>query len=149
MPGYYDMSQHGTGRVFFVKIRDYSNPHEAIEEFLRDNGIGFASIQGIGGFEWVRIGVYSPEENKYYTEEVKALPGRVLECVSLQGNSILGPDGSYYTHLHVAVARKPGEVYAGHLVDGRVDPFLELVIIELPGSVEEARRLLSHRWSKA
>ncbi len=145
MPGF-ESAQYNVGRVFFVKVLDGSNPHRAIEEFLDANGIEFASIQGIGGFEWVRIGVFSPEERKYYTIDVEPEPGRVLECISILGNSIRGPDGAYYTHLHVTVAKKPDSVFAGHLVDARVRPFLELVIVELQGRVDEARRMLQHRW---
>lgn len=140
-PGY-------TGRVFFVKVLEGSSPHRAIEEFLTDNGIEFAVIWGIGGMAWARLAVFSPEENKYHAVDIEAEPGRVLEVATIQGNSVLGEDGAYHTHLHAVVAKEPDKVYAGHLVDGRVHPFLELQIIELTGAASEARKLLSHRWSR-
>lgn len=142
----YQAVQAAVGRVFFARILDEAEVHRAIEQLLADNGVELAYIAGIGGLSWARIGVFSPEEKKYYTIDVEAEPGRVLEVVSLKGNSVRGPDGAYYTHLHITVARRPGEVYAGHLVDARVRPFLELVVVELQGAAEEARRLLSHRW---
>ncbi|MCE4627893.1 MAG: DUF296 domain-containing protein [Desulfurococcales archaeon] len=142
----YEMVHGATGRIFFVKILEEASPHRAIEEFLADNGIEFAVIKGIGGMAWARLGVFSPDENKYYVTDVEAEPARVLEVVSLIGNSVRGPDGSYYTHLHATLAKSPDKVYAGHLVDGRVRPFLELTVIELVGAGEEARRLLAHRW---
>ena len=137
-----------TGRVYFVKVLEESGVHRAIEEFLEANGIEFAFITGIGGLAWARLGVFSPEENRYYTVDVEAEPGRVLEVASLHGNSVRGPGGAYYTHLHAVLARRPSELYGGHLVDARVRPFLELMIVELTGAGDEARRLLRQRWEK-
>ncbi len=144
----YEMFPAQQGRVFFVKIKEGTSPHQAIESFLADNGITFAYIAGIGAFHWARISVFSPEENKYYPIDVEAEPGKVLEALSVKGNSILGPDGAYYTHLHVALAKKPDQVVGGHLIDGRVRPFLELIIFELGGNIDDARRLFRHRWGE-
>ena len=142
----HEMAPGAVGRVYFVKVLEEASPHRAIEEFLEANGIELAFISGIGGIAWARLGVYSPEENKYYTTDIEAEPGRVLEVASIKGNSVRGPDGAYYTHLHAVLAKSPTQVYAGHLVDGRVRPFLELTIIEIAGAADEARRLLKHRW---
>jgi len=136
-----------TGRFLFVKVEEGSRLPQAIDEVLDSQGIGFALIQGIGGLRWARIAVFSPQEGRYYPVDVEAAEGRVLELVSLSGNSVLGPDGTYYTHLHVAVARAPGEVYAGHLIEAEVEPFAEVFIVEAAGGLEEARRLLKHRWT--
>jgi len=134
------------GRVFFVQALQGSRLPQAIDEALDAQEIGFALITGIGGLRWARIAVFSPEENRYYPVDVEAEPGRVLELASLQGNSVRGPDGSYYTHLHVVIARSPRDVYAGHLIEAEVDPFAEIWVAEAIGSLEEARNLLSHRW---
>jgi predicted DNA-binding protein with PD1-like motif len=136
-----------TGRVYFLKVPSGSSPHAAVEGLLEAQGVRAAAIHGIGGFRWARLGVFSPEEGRYHTMDVEALEGRVLEVLSIAGNSVLGPDGAYHTHLHAVVARGPGEVYGGHLVDARVEPFLELVVQELVGDVERVRELLSHRWA--
>lgn len=141
-------SQHAVGRVFFLKVPAGARPHAAIEELLASQGVKAAFIQGIGGFRWARLAVFSPEERRYYPEDYEAQPGRVMEVVSLSGNSILGPDGSYYTHLHALVAVEPGRVAGGHLVDASVEPFLEVFVFELVGGYEDMARLLSHRWSR-
>jgi len=135
------------GRLYFLKVPSGSSPHQAVEDLLSRQGVKAAAILGIGGFRWARLGVFSPEEGRYHTLDVEAEPGRVLEVLSITGNSVLGPDNAYYTHLHAVVAKAPGEVYAGHLVDARVEPFLELFILEAIGDVGRLRELLSHRWS--
>ncbi len=139
-------SIHTTGRTFFLKVPAEGRPHTAIEELLSSQGVKAAVIQGIGGFRWARLAVFSPIENKYYPKDFEAKAGKVIEAASLTGNSILGPDGRYYTHLHAVIAVDADSVAAGHLVDAIVDPFLELVIIELVDGYEALAGLLSHRW---
>ncbi len=139
-------SIHTTGRAFFLKVPAEGRPHAAIEELLSSQGVKAAVIQGIGGFRWARLAVFSPIENKYCPKDFEARAGRVIEVASLTGNSVLGPDGRYYTHLHAVIAVDVDSVAAGHLVDAIVDPFLELVIAELSGGYEALTELLSHRW---
>lgn len=134
------------GRMIFLRLEDGARLPQAIDEVLEAQGIGFAMIQGIGGIRWARLGLFSPNEKRYYTIDVEAEPGRTLELVSLSGNSVLGPDGTYYTHIHAALAKKQNEVYAGHVIEAEVSPLAEIFIIEATAPVEEARRLLSNRW---
>lgn len=139
-------SLHSLGRVFFLKVPAGERPHSAVEKLLSSEGVRAAVIQGIGGFRWARLAVFSPVENRYYPSDFEADPGRVIEVASISGNSIRGPDGRYYTHLHAVIAVGPDRVAAGHLVDAVVDPFLELAVVELAGGYESIAGLLSHRW---
>ncbi len=139
-------SSHVVGRILFFKVPEGSHPHEEINKILAENDIKAALITGIGGFSKVKLGVYNPEERKYYETEVLPVEGRVLEVVTLNGNSVKSPKGEYHTHLHAAVAKAPNEVYAGHLIDGIIKPFLEVAIIELVGDLARVQALLSHRW---
>ncbi len=136
-----------TGRVFVLKLNEGEHPHSSIEEMLAKQDIKFAWINGIGGFSWARIGVFDPVNRKYDTMDIEPMEGHVLEVVSLAGNSVLGEDGNYHTHLHVNIARNPGEPYSGHLVDAIVTPFLELLIVELLGDDKSIRGMFKHRWS--
>ncbi len=135
------------GRILFFKIPEGSHPHKEIEKVLEENDVKAAVITGIGGFSEARLGVYSPEEKKYYETEVKPQENRVLEVTAFNGNSVRNPENKYHTHLHVVVARTPREVYAGHLIDAIVNPFLEVAIMELVGDLARFQALLSHRWS--
>ena len=58
-----------------------------------------------------------------------------------------GPGGAHHPHVHAVVARAPGEVYAGHLLEARVSPFLELLVLELPAA-GRAAEMLSARWER-
>ena len=134
------------GRILFLRLDGGARLPQAIDAELEKQGINFAFIQGIGGIKWARIAVFSPADRKYYSYDVEAEPGMTLEMVSLSGNSVLGPDNSYYTHLHVLLAKKPNELYAGHLIEAEVDPLAEIFIFENLGAIDEVRRLLSNRW---
>ncbi|GAB6148179.1 PPC domain-containing DNA-binding protein [Stetteria hydrogenophila] len=139
-------SAHAVGRVFFLKVPTGRNPRGAVEELLRLQGVRAALIQGLGGFRRVKLAVYSPAEGRYHAREFEARPGMVIEAACVTGNSVLGPGGRYYTHLHAVVAVEPGVVAAGHLVEGVAEPFLELAVAELAGGYEALATLLSHRW---
>ncbi|MEB3773380.1 MAG: DUF296 domain-containing protein [Desulfurococcales archaeon] len=135
------------GRVLLVKVREGSKPHQFISEVLEGQGIRLAWINGIGGFKWARIGYFDPSRRVYETVDVEAPEGRVIEVASLLGNSVQGPDGTHYVHIHVSLGVDQGRTIAGHLVDAEVEPFLEVLVMEVVGGLEEARRLFSHRWS--
>jgi len=134
------------GRIIFLRLESGARLPQAIDEELRKQGIGFAMIQGIGGLKWARLAVFSPEEKKYYSTDVEPEPGRTLELLSLSGNSVLGPDNTYYTHIHAVTAAAPGKIYGGHVIEAEVDPLAEIFIIELTGRVEDFQRLLANRW---
>lgn len=140
-------SIHALGRVLFVKVPEGSKPHQYIDEVLASQGIEAAWVSGLGGMRWARVGYFDPSTWRYHTVDVEAPEGRVIEVASLVGNSVRGPDDSYYTHIHVVLGVDPGRTVAGHLVDAEVEPFLELVIAELAGGVDALRGMLSHRWS--
>ncbi len=143
-----DKSMHSIGRVLFVKVPEGSKPHQYIESVLDAQDIEAAWITGLGGMRWARIGYFDPQAWRYNTIDVEALEGRVIEVASLVGNSVKAPDGTYHTHIHVVLGVDPGRTVAGHLVDAEVEPFLELLVLELTGGLNAFRSLLSHRWRK-
>lgn len=130
--------------TYYVKVPEGSKLPDAVVEAARRIGIRFAMVAAIGGLEYAKIAVYEAKTSTYHYVEVKPLEGYVLETVSLQGN-IACFASKCYPHLHVLVARKPGELYAGHLLEARVKPFLELFITSLPAGEETLARLFQHR----
>ncbi len=132
-------------RVVFTKLTEGEKLPDAVSDLLSQLNVEFAYISAIGGFAEARLAVFEASTSTYHYVEVKPPEGYVLEVVTLTGNGVTGPDGKYYLHLHALVARKPGEIYGGHLVSAVVKPFLELMVIELPGQLK-AKEGLKHRW---
>jgi uncharacterized protein len=56
-----------------------------------------------------------------------------VEVLSLVGNFAEGPDGHPKLHTHIVVGKSDGTAHAGHLLEARVRPTLEVVIVESPG----------------
>jgi predicted DNA-binding protein with PD1-like motif len=55
-----------------------------------------------------------------------------VEVASLNGDVAIAPDGSRAIHMHAVLGRRDGTALAGHLVEGRARPTLEIVLTEPP-----------------
>ncbi len=132
--------------IIVAKISEGEELVNALKKLAGEHDIKLGMVSGIGGFEKARIGLF--QGDGYEELVVEALPGHVLEVASLSGNLVTGSDGEVYPHVHVVVARRQNEVYAGHLIEGVAKPFIELFIIEQVENIEKAREFFKHRWSK-
>jgi predicted DNA-binding protein with PD1-like motif len=99
--------------------------------FAREHGIEAASFSGIGAFERVTLGYFELQKRDYKHIEIN----QQVEVVSLIGNVATGNDGPKL-HAHVVVGKSDGSAYGGHLIEGRVRPTLEVVLIETPAHLK-------------
>ena len=129
----------------YHKIGEGANPLDELKKLSAAKSFDLALVSAIGGFSEAVIGVFKGKE--YEEMPVKALEGHVLEVVVFNGNIVSSPSGEYYPHIHVALARSNGEVYAGHLIHASVKPFLELFILPYKVSnKDEMWEMFQHRW---
>jgi predicted DNA-binding protein with PD1-like motif len=103
---------------------------EAVTALLRiasDEKIEAASFTAIGGFSEAALGFFDIERKDYWripiTEQV--------EVLSLIGNVTMS-DGKPRVHAHVVLGKADGTAHGGHLLEGRVRPTLELVLVRTP-----------------
>jgi predicted DNA-binding protein with PD1-like motif len=89
----------------------------------------------IGALQEVTLGFWDPGRKDYRRIH---LPEQV-EVLSLVGNIAQGPDGKPKLHAHVVVGKSDGTAHGGHLLQARVRPTLEVVIVESPEHLQ--RRL--------
>ena len=95
--------------------------------FARSHSIDAASFTGIGAFQQVTLGYFEMDKRDY-----KKIPvNEQVEVVSLVGNIAQGDDGPKL-HAHVVVGKSDGVALGGHLIDARVRPTLEIVLVETP-----------------
>ena len=95
--------------------------------FAREHDIDAASFTGIGAFQTVTLGYFELEKRDY-----KRIPiDEQVEVVSLVGNLARGDEGPKL-HAHVVVGKRDGAAFGGHLIDARVRPTLEIVLVETP-----------------
>jgi hypothetical protein len=118
----------GNGTHSFVLV--FKTGDEVTREllaFARSRGVTAASFTGIGAFQDVTLGYFDLERREY-----DRIPlSEQVEVLSLVGNLAAG-DAGPKLHAHVVVGRRDGSAHGGHLVEARVRPTLEIVLVETP-----------------
>jgi predicted DNA-binding protein with PD1-like motif len=138
------LEELGSTSMYYLKVEEGEDPLEAVSRAAEKLGLRFAMVHGIGGLERARVGVY--HGTGYTPYDVEPMPGHILEVASLTGNVVKGPD-KYYPHIHVVLAVRGDKAYAGHLLEARVKPFLELFLITGSSIPDNLPSLFKHRWS--
>lgn len=95
--------------------------------FSRSQRLDAASFTGIGAFQDVTLGYFDLQKRDYSRIPI----GEQVEVLSLVGNIVRGDDGPKL-HAHVVVGKRDGSAYGGHLIEARVRPTLEIVLVETP-----------------
>jgi len=98
---------------------------EEIIKIAEREGIRTARVEAIGGLSSVTIAYFNHTAKKYEEHTYEEF----MELTSLLGN-ITEKDGKVFLHAHVNLGRKDMTVLGGHLIKGRVFPFLEVVITQ-------------------
>lgn len=100
----------------------------ALESWAGEEGLSAARVSAIGAFSEATLGYFDWETKDYRRIEV----GEQVEVVSLLGDIARGPDGEVVLHAHAVLGGADGSVRGGHLLDGRVRPTLEVLVVESP-----------------
>jgi predicted DNA-binding protein with PD1-like motif len=95
--------------------------------FSRSHRLDAASFNGIGAFQDVTLGYFDLQKRDYTRIPI----GEQVEVLSLVGNIAHGDDGPKL-HAHVVVGKRDGSAHGGHLIEARVRPTLEIVLVETP-----------------
>ena len=99
---------------------------------LRED-IRLASVSALGAVDSFTVGVFKPDEKKYYANSFQG----PFEIVSLTG-TVTTMDGEFYAHLHMSAGNDRGEVFGGHLNKAHISATCEMVITVIDGVVERA-----------
>lgn len=117
--------------TFVVRLDPGEEILASLRKLCEDEGIGLASVTGIGAVGNAQLGVFDTEKKQYYSREYKGL----YEIASLMG-TITNKDGAPYLHLHMVIGNPhAGECFGGHLSRAVISATGELVVTEIPGSV--------------
>jgi predicted DNA-binding protein with PD1-like motif len=100
-------------------------------QFAEDNRLSGARLSGIGAFQRVRVGYFDRNTRKYEPIEIN----EQVELLSLVGN-FARKDGKSALHAHVVVGKRDGSAHGGHLLEGRVWPTMEIMVVETPAHLQ-------------
>ena len=95
----------------------------------------FASLHQLTAARFTAIGAFSDATLGYFDAEKKAyekIPVREqVEVLSLIGDVALD-GGQPKIHAHAVVGKRDGSAHGGHLLEARVRPTLEVMLVESP-----------------
>ncbi|HJV59854.1 MAG TPA: PPC domain-containing DNA-binding protein [Albitalea sp.] len=98
-----------------------------LERFAADHGLSASRFTAIGAFESATLGYFDWERKAYERIPVD----EQVEVLALVGDVAL--DGTRpKLHAHAVLGRRDGSTVGGHLLQARVRPTLEVVLIDSP-----------------
>jgi predicted DNA-binding protein with PD1-like motif len=96
--------------------------------FAREKKLAASHFTAIGGFQEATLGYFDLEKKDY-----NKLPVREqVEVLSLVGDITLTEKGEPKIHAHVVLGRSDASTRGGHLIEARVRPTLEVMLVESP-----------------
>lgn len=119
--------EDGAEKTFAVVFEAGDEAMAGLQEFARQNHLGGARFTAIGAFEEATLGYFD-----WQSKEYRKIPIREqVEVLSLVGDIAI-EDGEPKLHAHVVLGRSDGTTRGGHLLEARVRPTLEVMLVESP-----------------
>ena len=114
-------------KTFAVIFETGDEVAAGLAAFAKDARLAASHFAAIGALSSVAIGYFDWESKKY-----KRIPiGEQVEVISCLGDVAL-EDNEPKVHAHIVVGKSDGSAWGGHLLEARVRPTLEVVLVESP-----------------
>src|SRR5436190_22670700 len=124
----------GTEKTFALVFDKGDEVASLLLAFAKENDLAASHFTAIGAFERATLGFFERERKDY-----KRIPiDEQVEVLSLVGDIALDGDEPK-VHAHVVVGKRDGTAHGGHLLEARVWPTLEVILVESPQHLQ--RRL--------
>jgi predicted DNA-binding protein with PD1-like motif len=114
-------------RTFALVLDRGDDVMSELRRFAREHGLTASRLTAIGAFERATLGYFDWERKDYERIPVD----EQVEVVSLVGDVALDA-GQPKLHIHAVLGRRDGSTLGGHLLEARVRPTLEVVLIDSP-----------------
>jgi hypothetical protein len=123
-------------RTFVLILDPGEEAFTTITGFAVREGVSAASLTAIGAFSAATVGWFDLGSKTYRKIPV----AQQCEVLSTIGDVALGDDGKPSVHMHIVLGLSDGSTRGGHLLDGLVQPTLEVTLIELPAHLRRRKR---------
>ncbi len=114
-----------TSRTYAVVFESGDEAASGLERFAAATGVAASHLTGVGGFSSATLGFFDVDAQEYREIPV----GEQVEVLSLVGDITLDGDRRK-VHTHVVVGKRDGTAMGGHLLQARVRPTLEVIVVE-------------------
>jgi predicted DNA-binding protein with PD1-like motif len=120
---------HANGaRTIAVVFETGEEPMQGLLDVAKRERVTAAHFTAIGAFEEATLGYFDWSRKDYARIAVR----EQVEVLSLVGDVTLEGDVPKI-HAHVVVGKRDGTAHGGHLLDARVRPTLEVIVVQPPG----------------
>lgn len=120
--------EHEGEKTFVLVFAAGDEAIAGLTAFAKEKGLAASHFTAIGGFQEATLGYFELDKKDY-----KKIPvHEQVEVLSLVGDITLTEKGEPKIHAHAVLGRADGSTRGGHLVEGRVRPTLEVMLVESP-----------------
>lgn len=114
-------------RTFALVFERGDDVMSNLQRFAAEQGLTASRFTAIGAFERATLGYFDWERKDYEHIPVE----EQVEVLTLTGDVAL--EGTKpKVHAHVVLGRRDGSTVGGHLLEARVRPTLEVLLIDAP-----------------
>jgi len=123
--------QNESTRTYTLVFESGDSVVDELVAFAAEHDLSASHLTAIGAFRSATLGFYDLKAKRF--EEIPVQ--EQAEVVSMTGN-IARYDGAPQVHVHVVLGRRDGATVGGHLLGATVNPTLEMMLIETPGTLQ-------------
>jgi uncharacterized protein len=125
-----------TGQRTYVVVLDTGDEVVAsLREVAARERLTATQVSAIGALSDAVLGYFDWEAKRYERIPVR----EQVEVVSMLGDIGLGERDEPALHLHLVLGRRDGSAMGGHLLEARVRPTLEAVLVESPAHLRRRK----------
>jgi predicted DNA-binding protein with PD1-like motif len=130
------VAENAGERTFVVVLDPGEEAFAAITRFAGEQRLSAASLTALGAFSSATVGWFDLGKKSYRKIPVE----QQCEVLSAIGDIALSDEGKPSVHMHVVLGLSDGSTRGGHLVEGRVQPTLEVMLVEAPAHLRRKQR---------
>lgn len=123
-------------RSFVLVLDPDEEAFSTLTRFAVEERMSGASLTAIGAFSRATVGWFDRGNKTYRKIPVE----QQCEVLSAIGDIALGDDGKPSLHVHVVLGLSDGSTRGGHLLEGTVQPTLEVALVETPAHLRRKKR---------
>ena len=123
-------------RTYVLILDPGDEAFAAISQFAEKEKLSAASLTALGAFSKATVGWFDVAVKSYRKIPVN----QQCEVLSAIGDVAIDDKGKPSLHVHVVLGLCDGTTRGGHLIDGVVQPTLEVTLVETPAHLRRRQR---------
>jgi len=130
------VTENAGERTFVVVLDPGEEASATLTRFAGEQGLSAASLTALGAFSSATVGWFDLGQKTYRKIPVE----HQCEVLSAVGDIALNDKGKPSLHMHVVLGLSDGSTRGGHLLEARVQPTLEVTLVEAPTHLRRKQR---------